>query len=352
MARKIGISFMIAISFLILHLQTTAFGKADIENINYQNGTKAECFTVSKEKSYAINVSVANVWSKTNQSRKEDSLSVQVMPDMAKWTKGLSVAQKNGLIGRLDTQALYGDEIAVLESKGEWLRIAVKDQQKPDNPKGYEGWVRKAHVTEVKTNYTGCPIAIVNAKMTTLYNESKLSDKYAFLPVSYTTILPVAGEKGDWLRVGTPADGLKYIRKQDVKVYSDFNAVPKPAAEEIVNAAKQYIGLPYLWAGISAYGFDCSGLTYSIYKNHGILLPRDSGDQAKVGMAVKRSQLKQGDLLFFAHQKGKGKVYHVGMYIGDGKMVHAPNSSKKVEIVSIHTGTFKTNFAGARRYLK
>ena len=145
---------------------------------------------------------------------------------------------------------------------------------------------------------------------------------------------------------------LKYIRQKDVKVYKDFASIPKPSRQELVDSAKQYIGLPYLWAGVSAYGFDCSGLMYSVYKNHGILIPRDSSVQATHGTAVNRKDLQPGDLIFFAHNKGKGKVYHVSMYVGGGKMIHAPNSSKKVEIINMDTGTYKTNYAGARRYLK
>ena len=119
----------------------------------------------------------------------------------------------------------------------------------------------------------------------------------------------------------------------------------------IVDSAKRYVGLPYVWAGASAYGFDCSGLLYSVYKNHGIIIPRDSFVQATHGKAVSRSQLQPGDLMFFAHNGGKGKVYHVSMYVGDGKMIHAPNSSRSIEIISIETALYKKNYSGARRYL-
>ena len=95
------------------------------------------------EKRYAISVPVANVWRHPSKSRSVDAATVISMPQMAKWTKSLTVAEKNGLIGRLDTQALYGDEVTVLKTKGDWIYIAIKDQKKPGKPSGYVGWVSK-----------------------------------------------------------------------------------------------------------------------------------------------------------------------------------------------------------------
>lgn len=301
---------------------------------------------------HAISVPVTNIWRAPNKTRKIDAVSIAAKPDMAKWAAGLSVAEKNWLIGKTDTQALYGDQVEVLKSSGDWLYIAINDQFNKGQANGYEGWVPKSHVKTYSSGDANLGIAIVTAKIASLYNEPKLHDKYKFIDISYTTILQVVKEERDWLHIQTKTDGLKYVRKKDVKVYADFTSIPKPTQKELVDSAKQYIGLPYLWAGVSAYGFDCSGLMYSVYKNHGILIPRDSSVQATHGMAVKRKDLQPGDLIFFAHHKGKGNVYHVGMYIGDGKMVHAPNSSKKVEIASVNYGTYKTNYAGARRYLK
>lgn len=62
--------------------------------------------------------------------------------------------------------------------------------------------------------------------------------------------------------------------------------------------------------------------------------------------------LKAGDLVFFAYNNGRGKVYHVGLYIGDGKMLHAPNPSSKIRIESLNQGVYKKNYSGARRYIQ
>ncbi|MCG7344190.1 C40 family peptidase [Sporosarcina sp. ACRSL] len=341
MQKKIAVFIMIVCLFTTFHHTSAATESKELSN--------RKTDTVQ----YAISVPVTNVWRLPTKTRKIDAISIAAKPDMAKWTKGLTVAEKNGLIGRTDTQALYGDRVEVLKSSGNWHYIAVTDQFNKGQAKGYEGWVPKAHVKAYSPpSGNNSEIAIVTAKIASLYNEPKLNDKYKFIDISYTTILEVVKEERDWLQVQTKTDGVKYVRKKDVKVYADFESIPKPTQQDLVDSAKQYVGLPYLWAGVSAYGFDCSGLVYSVYKNHGILIPRDSSVQATYGTAVKRKDLQPGDLMFFAHNKGKGNVYHVSMYIGDGKMVHAPNSSKKVEIVSINLGTYKTNYAGARRYLK
>ncbi len=232
---------------------------------------------------YAISVPVTNVWRVPNQTRKIDAVSIAAKPDMAKWTKSLTVADKNWLIGQTDSQALYGDRVEVLKSSGDWHYIAVADQFNKGQAKGYEGWVPKSHVKAYTPTDKGAGIAVVTAKIASLYNEPKFHNQHKFIDVSYTTILQVVKEEGNWLQVQTKTDGLKYVRQEDVKVYKDFASIPKPTQQELVDSAKQYVGLPYLWAGVSAYGFDCSGLVYSVYKNHGILIPRDSSVQATHG---------------------------------------------------------------------
>ncbi|WP_432361480.1 NlpC/P60 family protein [Sporosarcina sp. UB5] len=319
--------------------------------MNPEFRTRPACYSTEAKKSYAITVPVTNVWHTPGKTRKIDEISIQAKPDMKKWTSQLTIAEKQWLIGRTDTQALYGNPVEIIKSSGNWHYIAIKDQPKTGHKNGYEGWVPKSHVAASTINDTNCPIAVVDAKIATLYNVPKLDSKQKWLDISYTTILPVVDELGEFLEVLTVDGQTKFMLKKDAKVYANYAAIPKPSAKDIIDSAKRFVGLPYIWAGTSAYGFDCSGLTYSVYKNHGIIIPRDSFVQATHGKAVSRNQLQPGDLLFFAHNGGKGKVYHVSMYVGDGKMIHAPNSSRSVEVISIDTPSFKKNYSGARRYL-
>ncbi|WP_102273720.1 S-layer homology domain-containing protein [Cytobacillus massiliigabonensis] len=308
------------------------------------------CYKPNNEKKHVVNVAVTTLWEKPDRARAIDEPAISSHVNVTKWISSMNYPQKTWLLGKIDSQALYGQEVTILQSSGNWYKIAVKDQYSPKNSNGYPGWVPKSHITEYYPNYENCKIAIVSANKASLYNTKAAASK--FLEVSFNTILPVMKEENNWLQVQTPTNEVKYMRKQDVKVFANYKSIPKPLQKDLVDTGKRFLNLPYLWAGNSAYGFDCSGFTHSIYKQHGILIPRDSTVQAQQGAAVTKNNLQPGDLMFFAHNKGKGNVHHVSMYIGDGKMIHAPNFSRAVEIVSINTEPYKSEFAGARRYLK
>lgn len=120
---------------------------------------------------------------------------------------------------------------------------------------------------------------------------------------------------------------------------------------ELVKAAKSFIGVPYLWGGTSAEdGFDCSGLTMTVYQLNGLNLPRTSVDQYGAGQAIGRDHLEEGDLVFFS-TSGSGKISHVGIYIGEDRFIHAPRRGKKIGIESLSNGYFAKRFLGGRSYL-
>jgi len=120
---------------------------------------------------------------------------------------------------------------------------------------------------------------------------------------------------------------------------------------ELVSTAKRFLGVPYRWGGEDRHnGFDCSGLTMVSYRLNGLKLPRNSRAQFKIGRVVSKKYLQQGDLVFFA-TKGGTRVTHVGMYVGDGKFIHAPRSGKTVRIANLSNNFFQRTFVGARSYL-
>lgn len=122
-------------------------------------------------------------------------------------------------------------------------------------------------------------------------------------------------------------------------------AKPKPTlGQRAAKAALRAVGVPYRWGGSSpAGGFDCSGLVYWAYGRLGISVPHSSYALYGLGRNVSRSRLEPGDVLFFS---GLG---HVGLYIGRGRMVHAPQSGRTVEIVPLGRSHYGSRLVGARR---
>jgi len=120
---------------------------------------------------------------------------------------------------------------------------------------------------------------------------------------------------------------------------------------EIVGTARRFIGVPYRWGGSSRQeGFDCSGLTMVVYQLNGLNLPRSSKEQYRVGRPIRRSQLSQGDLVFFATSGGR-RVSHVGIYVGKGRFIHAPGRGKRIRTALLTKKYFKTRYVGARTFL-
>lgn len=116
--------------------------------------------------------------------------------------------------------------------------------------------------------------------------------------------------------------------------------------QALVNTAKKYLGVPYVWGGTSPSGFDCSGLVQYVCRQNGISVPRVAASQRGAGVSVSRANLQPGDLVFFG--KG-GRVTHVGIYVGNGNMIHAPQTGDVVKISSINTSYRVSSYAGAVR---
>ena len=129
---------------------------------------------------------------------------------------------------------------------------------------------------------------------------------------------------------------------------------PAPALssriQTVLQRALALLGTPYRWGGTSTDGFDCSGLVGYVFRNAlGIELPRVSRDLAKSGEPVSdRSLLSPGDLVFFARH-ARGQVDHVGIYLGEGRFLHAPRTGKQVEVSSLDNAYWQTRYVQGRR---
>src|SRR5699024_5880216 len=169
-----------------------------------------------------------------------------------------------------------------------------------------------------------------------------IKNKYAWLEgesgekrlhLSYMTCLPMENIKDSRVEVITP-QGKGYLPKETVEIFLSSGG-KRENGEKLINAGEQFIGLEYLWGGISAFGYDCSGFSYGIHKANGYQISRDASDQADHGKEVPLDKLMPGDLLFFAYEEGKGNIHHVGFYYGEGKMLHSPSTGRGIEIVRL-----------------
>ncbi len=121
--------------------------------------------------------------------------------------------------------------------------------------------------------------------------------------------------------------------------------------EIIAHYAIQSLGLPYKWGGQSPKtGFDCSGLTSYTYKKAGISIPRTAKAQFAKGRFVGKNRLQVGDLVFFKGPEKKGGL-HVGIYLGDGVLIHAPSKGGHVSFEKLNNPYFEKYYIGSRQYL-
>jgi cell wall-associated NlpC family hydrolase len=206
----------------------------------------------------------------------------------------------------MPTQVLYGETVRVIDQRPGWTRIAVPDQPSPLDGRGYPGWVRSWQVGPVFK----APL-VVTSRTATLATGAV---------VGFGTQVPAGA---------VPASATRPLAH---------------TRADLVRSAEQFLGLHYLWGGLSVWGYDCSGLTWAVYRTHGITIPRDADAQFAAGTPVSLAKLQRGDLLFYEHPV----VGHVAMYIGGGKMIESPNSASEVRIVAVRTSDFR----GARSFFR
>ena len=215
------------------------------------------------------------------------------------------------------SQAIYGTNISVVETRPDWLRVRTPDD--------YTGWVpagdlRRLSAGEKPYAESG-RVARVESLFAHIYFEPNVTRRRPLITVPFETRLEAIAEPQDnwrWLEVRLPDDRSGWLQRGDVS----FESQPL-SIEAAIDLSRRFLGLPYTWGGTSSFGYDCSGFTQMLCRRRGAAIPRDADVQAawQGVVPVKREDLKPGDLLFFG--SAADRITHTGMYIGEGRFINA-----------------------------
>lgn len=166
---------------------------------------------------------------------------------------------------------------------------------------------------------------------------------------TYGESVEILGVDGEWYKVS--AGGKTGYIRGDYVSFTEPDPSQAPAAgsigEQIVAFAEQFLGTPYVWAGSSPSGFDCSGFVSYVFKNYGYTVNRTAASMYTNGVAVDKSELQIGDAVFFA--SSSESIGHVGIYIGDGEFIHSSSGCGYVTISGLDESYYSRMYVGARR---
>lgn len=301
-------------------------------------------------KTWVCAVSVATVWTSPQSPREIDQLGIEQPVHINKWIEKMRYEDLLDLCDgeRVQTQLLYEEPVIVDSIEGDWAKVFCPWQVSKKDERGYPGWVPVKLLAEVEQS-TPQEFARVKVGKSQLWT----TKKQPLLVLSFNTILHVSGTEEEFTTVHTP-HGLALLATSDIELIPARDALPKIDGEAILKQALLFLDLPYFWGGMSSYGYDCSGFSYQMMRAAGHLIPRDASDQAASGLEVKKdesSEWQVGDLLFFADDEGTGSVRHVGIYFGNGQMIHSPSTGQAIEIRTLAGTRYEKELCAVRRVI-
>ena len=223
------------------------------------------------------------------------------------------------------SQALLGTPVHIIGNSDSkpypWPEI--------DTPDDYSGWVHYAAITRMSFDeyhaWNAAPKAVVTALTGVVYAKSSIRSE-TISDVVAGDRLKLIKKRGAWLKVEFPDGRQGWVQRKVAMVEREWRMKLDQSPEAVLATAKSMLGFPYIWAGMSPKGMDCSGYVRTVLFMHDIIIPRDAGPQSKVGETIEdRDALQPGDLVFFGSRRdnGRPRVSHVGFYLGDGKFIHS-----------------------------
>jgi gamma-D-glutamyl-L-lysine dipeptidyl-peptidase len=218
------------------------------------------------------------------------------------------------------SQATLGQVVEVLETSGAFARVRTPDR--------YDGWLSRAALSEYvdpagRRYARGGRVVEVTSLMANVYRDPDVTSARPKAQAPLATRIEVTGDGERWLAVRLPAGDVGYIQKGDVRPVDPGAPRRRGTREDLVTTARRFLGVPYLWGGMTVHGIDCSGFVSRVYHANGVDLPRDADQQFQdPGAApVERPDLQPADLVFFGSDPRS--VTHVGLYLGEGLFINA-----------------------------
>ncbi|RKX22685.1 MAG: hypothetical protein DRP45_11170 [Candidatus Zixiibacteriota bacterium] len=222
---------------------------------------------------------------------------------------------------------------------------------KATQPDGYAGWIDRRFLIEITRKEYGLQIgkanSVVAARQAKLYTVKQTSSEAPYF-VYYGTRLKVVSRRNGFATISLP-DGTRVCLKSQPIVPISGRKVRQVNPARLVAEAKKFLGVPYLWGGISPAGFDCSGFVKAVFGRFGVYLPRDTKEQINRGVGIAREDIRSGDLLFFKR--------HIGIAQNRVLFVHSSVGGGGVRVNSLlstddnYRPDLDRNFATARRIL-
>lgn len=369
----------------------------DVENeTNETNSTNNTSYKNELSENNTISNETTNTTSESDKTQKEENQSEQSTENMVGEEKFVSDNVELKILPLINSDVLRNlkknTTVTVQDEINDWVYVYAED---------LSGWIRKDKLTDKKSDNSSKDedkknsdeskeksyTAYVDASSVNVRKKANSSSE-VLTTLSTNEKVTVESVKNGWASV-TTEDGTKgyisneYLSKEKVKVTNRSGDVERPAITkqtstkneksssesnnsttkssntsksdekttssnssenkgiQVVSYAKKYLGASYVYGGDGPNSFDCSGFTQYVFKKFGVSLPHSASAQQSYGKSVSKSNLKQGDLVFFTG--------HVGIYIGNNKFIHAANPSKGVVITSLSDSYYKKNYITARR---